>query len=126
MKLLLDMNISLVWVDYLKDQGYEAIHWSTVGDPKARDIDIMQWAAENEYVVFTHDLDFSTLLAVTGSTGPSVIQARAQDVLPSAIGESVVGVLRSHEAAIQKGAIVTVDVVSSRVRLLPIRRDPNT
>jgi hypothetical protein len=51
---------------------------------------------------------------------------RAQNVLPSAIGESVVGVLRSHEAAIQKGAIVTVDVVSSRVRLLPIRRDPDT
>lgn len=126
MKLLLDMNISPSWVDYRKQQGYEAIHWSTVGDPKARDIYIMQWATENECEVFTHDLDFSTLLAITAATGPSVIQARAQDVLPNAIGESVVGVLQAHDAAIQKGAIVTVDVVSSRVRLLPIQRGPDT
>lgn len=32
-------------------------------------------------VAFTHDLDFSALLAATQATGPSIIQVRAEDVL---------------------------------------------
>jgi hypothetical protein len=31
----------------------------------------MAWARENRYVVFTHDLDFGTLLAVTRESGDS-------------------------------------------------------
>jgi predicted nuclease of predicted toxin-antitoxin system len=42
----------------------------------------MAWARENGHVVLTHDLDFGTLLALTRANGPSVVQVRAQDVLP--------------------------------------------
>ena len=82
----------------------------------------MEWARRAGYIVFTHDLDFSALLAVTEATGPSVIQVRAQDVLPDAIGGDVVRVLRMRAAALEQGAIVSIDKVTSRVRVLPIRR----
>ncbi len=60
MKLLIDMNLSPAWVEVFEQQGWQAFHWSTVGDPRATDKFIMGWARENGYVVFTHDLDFGT------------------------------------------------------------------
>jgi hypothetical protein len=42
--------------------------------------------------------------------------------LPEAIGEDVVRVLVDHAPAIEAGAIVTLDELGARVRVLPIRR----
>lgn len=122
MRLVLDMNLSPRWVGFLRDNGIEAVHWSTVGDPRARDAAIMAWARDNSWVVFTHDLDFSALLAATEAVGPSVIQLRTQDVMPDAAGEDVLRVLRQHGTALEEGAIVSVDRMTARVRVLPIRR----
>ena len=47
MKLLLDMNLSPGWVGFLRDQGFEAMHWSEVGDPRAPDASIMAWARDH-------------------------------------------------------------------------------
>jgi len=121
-KLVLDMNLPPSWVEFLSGHGFEALHWSSVGDGRATDSEIMQWALDNEYVVFTHDLDFTTLLAVSDAKGPSIVQLRSQDVLADAVGDQVVAVLKKHEDALRSGSIVTVDMVSSRVRLLPIQR----
>ena len=82
MKILVDMNLSPTWLSMLQAGGHEALHWSTVGNPRAADREIMTWARQNGYVVFTHDLDFGALLAVTGAEGPSVIQIRTVDVTP--------------------------------------------
>jgi predicted nuclease of predicted toxin-antitoxin system len=56
MKILVDMNLSPDWVSALVANGFDATHWSTVGDPRADDSVIMDWARANNYVVFTHDL----------------------------------------------------------------------
>ena len=77
MKLLIDMNLSPGWVQVFGQQGWETVHCPTVGDPRATDQTIMHWALEHEFVVFTHDLDFGALLAVTRAEGPSVVQLRA-------------------------------------------------
>ena len=90
MKLLLDMNLSPTWVRFLEENGFEAVHWSTIGEPNATDAVVMARAREQGFVVITHDLDFSALLASTDAIGPSVIQLRTQDVLPDAIGSGVV------------------------------------
>lgn len=122
MKLLVDMNLSPRWVQFLATKGIEALHWSAVGDGRATDATIMAWALEGGYSVFTHDLDFSTILATAGASGPSVVQVRAQDVLPEAIGDDVVRVLADHANALESGAIVTIDELGARVRVLPVRR----
>ena len=120
MKILLDMNLPTTWVGFLRQEGFEAVHWSEVGDPRATDLVIMAWAHGNGFVIFTHDLDFSALLAASHAVGPSVIQVRTQDVMPSAIGRDVVRVLRICVAEIKAGAVISIDKVASRVRILPI------
>jgi predicted nuclease of predicted toxin-antitoxin system len=37
MKILLDMNLSPEWENYLLSNGIESTHWSKLGDPKAKD-----------------------------------------------------------------------------------------
>ena len=119
-KILLDMNLSPEWVALLQNAGWSAVHWSTVGDPRAADRVIMDWAEINGYFVFTHDLDFGTLLALTHKAGPSVLQVRGQDILPVHMGDLVIAAIRQHEHELARGALVVVEESKNRVRILPI------
>lgn len=118
--ILIDMNLSPDWVNELSKHGWTSVHWSTVSDPKATDREIMDWARADAHVVFTHDLDFGTMLALTHAAGPSVIQVRGQNVLPDHMGSIVVAALKQHETELAAGALVVVDESKSRVRVLPI------
>jgi predicted nuclease of predicted toxin-antitoxin system len=80
----------------------------------------MRWAREHAAVVFTHDLDFGSLLAVTGADGPSVVQIRTQDVSPAHLGPFAVSVLRKQESALESGALIVVHEATTRVRILPL------
>lgn len=119
-KLLVDMNLSPQWVEVFKRNGWEAAHWSSIGDPDAPDRVIMEWARRNHHVVVTHDLDFGTVLALTHDEGPSVIQVRAKDVFPSHLEELMTRILRQYEERLRSGALVVVDEASARIRILPI------
>ena len=88
--IVVDLNLSPDWVNELSKHGWASVHWSTIGDPKATDREIMAWARANAHVVFTHDLDFGTVLALTHASGPSVIQVRGQNVLPDHLAPTVV------------------------------------
>ena len=83
----------------------------------------MDWARDKGCVVFTHDLDFSALLAATQGEGPSVIQVRTQNILPEAIGDLVKDALKRFRGELEKGAIITIDPNRARLRILPLR-DP--
>ena len=80
-------------------------------DPKASDPTIMSWAKQNGYIVFTHDLDFGVLLALTQADGPSVIQLRADDVLPEALAPMIIAAIRKLQTELAQGALVTIDPV---------------
>jgi predicted nuclease of predicted toxin-antitoxin system len=80
----------------------------------------MDYATQNGLVIFTHDLDFGALLASQKTGQPSVIQIRAQDILPTEIGEMVVRALNASRSHLEAGALVTVDPSRNRIRLLPI------
>jgi predicted nuclease of predicted toxin-antitoxin system len=118
--ILIDMNLSVEWVAELAQHGWSAVHWSTVGDPRATDAEIMAWALANGHIVFTHDLDFGTALALTHAAGPSVLQVRGRNVLPEHMGPLIVAVLRQHEAALEAGALVVAEERKTRVRVLPL------
>jgi len=120
-KLLLDMNLSPTWVPFLAQAGVDAVHWSRIGAATAPDREVMAWARANDCIVFTNDLDFSALLAMTRETGPSVLQVRLPDLRPSSIGPFVVSALRDHEDALHQGAIVTITEGGMRARVLPLR-----
>lgn len=121
MKLLVDMNLSPRWIEFLDKAGIRAVHWSAVGRVDALDAEIMAHAVANEYVVLTHDLDFGAILAASRGKGPSVVQIRADDVSPDAIGAQVVSAIRQLGSELDVGALVTVDAARARMRLLPLR-----
>lgn len=121
MKLLVDMNLSPRWVNLLADAGFEAAHWSTLGAANAPDAEIMAFAKANGYVVLTHDLDFSAILAATHGEKLSVVQIRAEDVSPDAIDKPVSDALLQMTAELEEGALLTIDPNRTRLRLLPLR-----
>jgi predicted nuclease of predicted toxin-antitoxin system len=121
MKILIDMNLPPSWVEFLDKEGFEAVHWSRIGDLGATDKVILAWAKKHKYIVFTHDLDFGALLAATRGEGPSVIQMRTQDTFPESCGQMIIKALNQFEEELEKGALLSVDRHKARVRILPLK-----
>jgi predicted nuclease of predicted toxin-antitoxin system len=121
MKLLVDMNLSPRWIGFLTDAGIEAVHWSTLGAANAPDLVIMAYASIHDYAVLTHDLDFSAILAATHGEKPSVIQIRAEDISPEAIGNQILIALHQMTSELEEGALLTIDPNRTRIRVLPLR-----
>lgn len=117
---LIDMNLPRSWAPYLTGHGYPAVHWSAVGPAAAPDPILMAWALVRGHIILTRDLGFGALLALTHASGPSVVQIRDDDVIPSAIGARVVAALRQCETDLLAGALVVVDAAGLRLRILPI------
>ncbi len=121
MKLLVDMNLSPRWVGLLNNSGFQSIHWSSVGSFNAPDSEIMAYAASNGFIILTHDLDFSAILAVTHGEKPSVAQIRAEDVSPDVIGKQVIAALQQTKPELETGALLTIEPDRNRLRLLPLK-----
>jgi predicted nuclease of predicted toxin-antitoxin system len=120
MKLLIDMNLSPRWVKALIEAGIEASHWSSLGPVNASDADNMSFARTHGYVVLTHDLDFSAILAATQDARPSAVQIRAADVRPETAGPALIEALRQMASQLEEGALLTVDPARARMRVLPL------
>ena len=115
------MNLSPGWVGRLARQGFEAVHWSTIGAATAPDVEILTWANEHGFVLITNDLDFSSILAASVAATPSVVQIRAQDLLSDQVVDTVVHALEAHRDLIERGALLSIDEAATRVRVLPLR-----
>ncbi len=116
MSISINMNLSPDWVQTFAKAGIVSVHRSMIGDIRATD------RASNDYIVFTRDLNFGALLAATQAESPSAIQVRMQDPLLHAIGDLVTSSLRQFQPELEIGALVSIDVNCSRVRILPIGR----
>jgi predicted nuclease of predicted toxin-antitoxin system len=120
MKILLDMNIPLKYAALLTSKGFETLRWSDVGAPNASDNEIMSYARENNYIILTYDLDFSAILTSTHDLKPSVAQIRATVRQAEHITDYIAAALCNNTDEMEKGAILTIDIKKTRVRLLPI------
>lgn len=124
MKILLDMNLAPRWRAVLERHGHSCVHWAEVGDPRADDRAIMQWAAEHGYVVITHDLDFGAILAASQASAPSVLQVRTEDLLPEAMESLLIQALAEFAPDLETGALIVVHKDRSRARILPLSTKP--
>lgn len=122
MKLLLDMNIPPSLAVSLGSAGFQATHWSEVGDPRASDEAVLEWARANLFVLITHDLDFGALLAAGGELTPSVLQLRTGDLAPDAYAPILTAALNQVRDALEAGSLVTVSPSEARIRILPLKR----
>ena len=80
----------------------------------------MEWTNNHDFAVFTHSLDFCTLLPATQTERPSIIQIRAQDVLPESLVDRLVQLLRHFEPMLEAGALITEYEIKAKVRILPV------
>ena len=121
MKILIDMNLSPKWKDIFSAHNIESVHWLSIGQANDLDTEILNYAKINDYAIFTHDLDFGTILAETNSDKPSVIQIRTGHTSPSHSALPIINSLLAATDDIEKGALVTIDLIKTRLRILPLK-----
>lgn len=120
MKVLIDMNLSPEWVQEFISYDIEAVHWSTIGEITASDSILMNWAKVNNHIIFTHDLDFGTALALTHAEKPSVIQVRTQNVTVPYLSDMVISTIIKYKDLLDRGALIVLDDEKKRIRILPL------
>jgi predicted nuclease of predicted toxin-antitoxin system len=120
MKLLVDMNLSPKFADFLVCSDVIATHWSTVGAATATDSEIVNYALQNDYVIVTCDLDFSAILSVTHVKKPSIVQVRTRYMPLNDLADIVMKSISQNIDDLNSGAILTIDAKKSRSRLLPL------
>lgn len=118
--MFVDMNLSPRRAAFLDEAGIQAVHWSSIGAFDAPDVEIMTFARDHDCVVLTHDLDFSAILAATAGGKPSVVQIRGDALRPDTVGSVVVDALGQLSDDLEAGALLAVDTVRTRVRVLPL------
>ncbi len=120
MKFLADMGIAQSTVHWLLENGYNAIHLREENFHRATDTEILNKAKNEGRIVLTCDLDFGNLMAASSRFSPSVIIFRLENEKPDNINRRLKQVLNESANALEKGAIISVEEIRHRVRLLPI------
>ncbi len=120
MRILIDVNLSPEWCKTLEAHGHEAFYWLNVGTNNAADETILEYAAQNSYILFTNDLDFGTMLFHRKSKVPSVIQIRGGWLLPETAAPYVLQALEICKTQLEQGALVVLTEDRLRVRVLPL------
>jgi predicted nuclease of predicted toxin-antitoxin system len=82
MRFLLDMGISPVSGQFLRDQGHDVIHLRDQGLERLPDPDILAKAREEERILITHDLEFGELLGSAGAPTPQHESGLGQSLPP--------------------------------------------
>ena len=113
---------SPVLAEQLREHGFDAVHWSSIGNFRATDCELLAWAKQHAAIVVTHDLDFGAILAATNADAPSVLQIRTQLITPFDLTAKIVAALNTFAAELEKGALISVDENRARARILPVGR----
>src|SRR3954466_12771687 len=95
MRFLADMGIAMRTVEWLRQNGHDAVHLREQGLQRLSDDAIMAKARDEMRIVITMDLDFGYLLAVSGARAPSTVIFRLDDERPQAVNERLDATLAS-------------------------------
>ncbi len=120
-RLLANVHISPKTVADLQKQGYEIMRSSEFLPANAPDINILEFARTENWVVLTQDLDFSMLVALSRYSQPSLITLRLSSAKPDIVTQKLLDVLPQIEEALQEGSAITIQDESIRIRKLPVR-----
>ncbi len=120
-KLLADMNISPQTVTALQGQGSDIIRVCEVMSRTASDLEILEFARQENRVIVTQDLDFSMLLALGGYNKPSLITLRLSLTDPNIVTQKLIDTIPQVEEILTEGGAVTIEDASVRTRRLPMR-----
>jgi predicted nuclease of predicted toxin-antitoxin system len=119
-RLVLDQGCPRSTARILNEQGWEVVHVGDVGLSRASDVDILEWARNNNRVCVTLDADFHAYLAVTNASTPSTVRLRREGLDAEALAQLQQKVWPTIEDALDHGAMVTVTRLNVRLRRLPL------
>ena len=117
---LADMNISPKTVKSLQQKGWSIIRISDILPANTPDYIILEFARNNGNAIITQDLDFSTMIALSGYNRPSLITIRLFDSDPDIVTERLLEVFPEIGYNLLEGCAVTIEEINVRIRRLPI------
>jgi predicted nuclease of predicted toxin-antitoxin system len=120
-RILLDQGLAPHAAAILREHGLDAVHVSELGMEQAEDIQIPEWARNEDRVCVTLDHDFHAHLAVTGHGRPSVVLLRVQGLDAQGQADLIRSVYLQCEDALSEGAAVSANRESIRIRRLPLK-----
>ena len=124
MKALLDMPVSAMLLDVLRDYGHEGVHAHQLGKDRATDRELLAIARREERVVITADLDFPQLLALSAAEGPGVILFRGGNYTNLEMCDLLGRVLQQVPPETLERSICVVGKQRIRVTPLPLTQKP--
>ena len=124
MRFLVDACVDVRVGEWLRAQGHDAVHLREQGLQRLANGEIFRKAVAENRCVLTFDLDFSEIAALAGESKGSVILVRLGDPGHRHVIDRLSVVLAQSAAAIEKGAVISVEETRHRVRYLPIGAAP--
>lgn len=121
MRLLADVHISPRTVAFLRRLGHDVVrvgpdYLSSTAPDKA----IVAAAIADERHIVTQDVDFSAIVALSGSIRPSVVLLRIGSARLELVNELLDRALPMVEGDLAVGALITIEDHQVRIRRLPI------
>lgn len=120
MRFLADMGVSPRTVEWLRQQGYDAVHLIEEGLERLPDKDIIQKARAESRIILTIDLDFGYLMAISQAKLPSVIIFRLDNASREVVESKLSNVLNACSEELIGGVLISVSENAFRVRQLPV------
>ena len=119
-RFLLDMGLARSTAEFLRSQGHDVVHLRDQGLERLSDEGIVAKAQREQRTIVTHDLDFGRIVALSGSSVPSIITLRLTSMVPARVNSALRTVLTAAPEPLHHGALVTVTDKGIRIRDLPI------
>ena len=120
MRFLADMGVDIRIVQWLRQNGHDAIHLRDEGLHRIPNGEIFTKAVSENRIIITFDLDFGEIVALSKGQKGSVILFRLHNTRTPHLISRLTTVFRDCARALQEGAVVVVEESRHRVRLLPI------
>ncbi|MCL2285514.1 MAG: DUF5615 family PIN-like protein [Firmicutes bacterium] len=122
MRFLADMGISPRCVEWLRIQGYDAVHLYEQGLHTLSDSKVLEKACLEKRILLTMDLDFARILSSANAINlPLTVVFRLSDQRPQCIQAVINTMLPILEKYFEQGnAILSVTENKIRIRHLPI------
>ena len=116
-RFLLDANLSILTAQYIRQLGHEVITTEELGLATADDKRIVSFAAENNYILITFDLDFGYLFHFFIEQQVGIIVLRLRDQTVESANLAVRRLLKSGtlDQLENTQALIVVDETTIRI-----------
>jgi predicted nuclease of predicted toxin-antitoxin system len=121
-RLLLDQGLPRSTAQILTERAIEVVHVADIAQSRASEMEIVNLAREQAWVIITLGADFHRILALSGAVSPSVIRIRREGLRGSETAQLLSQVIQQIGSQLDCGVMVTVTARNIRLHRLPIRK----